>query len=152
MTRSLLALGLAAAIVGCAQQSPTVTATSPLPAALNKPRVLEFQLVPQTGVAARGSVRVDVTETGYRVTLTASGLAPDSSSVVNIHAGSCALVSNDVEQLVGRMAADGSGKGTISQFYAGAYLVSAAGRIITLHGPAKSEYDLVHIACVDMTN
>jgi hypothetical protein len=150
--RTLLVLVLAVSVVGCAQQPPTTSATATVPKTVNTPHVIALQLVAGTGVAARAAVRIDVVEVGYTMTVTATNLPADSSSFVNMHTGTCALEKTDVALLIGSIAADGNGKGSVSQYFAGPYLVSAAGRILTLHGPSRTELDRSHIACVDMTS
>jgi hypothetical protein len=143
-------------MAGCAApspaaSSPAATTVATASVAANKPHVVVLQLVPRTGVTARASARVDVTEAGYTITVSATDLLANSSSFVNMHPGTCALENNETMVLVGSIAADGTGTGTVSQYYPGAYVVPAEGRILTLHGPSRSELDRVHIACVDMT-
>jgi hypothetical protein len=152
MIRGLSILVLAVAMIGCAQQSPVTSATATGSKAVNTAHVIDLQLVAGKGVAARASARIDVAEAGYTITVTATDLPADSSSFVNMHTGTCALEKTDVALLIGSIAADGNGKGSVSQYFAGPYLVSAAGRILTLHGPSRTELDRLHIACVDMTS
>jgi len=155
--RVLVSLAVAIVITACAPPSPAAppraaTTVATAAGAANKPHVVTLQLVPRTAVAARASARIDVTEAGYTITVSATDLPANSSSFVNMHAGTCALEDSEAMVLVGSITTDARGVGTVSQYYVGAYVVPVAGHILTLHGPSRGELERVHIACVDMTD
>ena len=138
---------------------PTASQTStPPPATV---RTITASLNAQLGFNAHGTVRVDIQENGYVLSVIVSGLLPDQVHLVNTHAGSCAHQDTRViMDLAGapvtfgnRMMSDGGGNAMLSQQYPGRkFTIPAEGRILTVHGPFGSDDLTTHIACADLTN
>ncbi|MEP7104435.1 MAG: hypothetical protein ABI838_01130 [Chloroflexota bacterium] len=83
--------------------------------------------------------------------MTLKGLTPGASHRVNVHAGSCASEDTSTLINVGDARSDSTGAGQVTVEYPGAYKVPAAGRILTVHGPAGTDDERGHLACADMT-
>src|SRR5690242_7142392 len=82
-----IALGLGA----CGGQAATSPSPSPAPSGLHSPSPagVTFNILPEPGVRAAGTITVFAGATSTTIELKISGLQPDSSHVSHIHAGSC---------------------------------------------------------------
>ena len=104
-----------------------------------------------TGSAAHGTVRVDVEVYGYTITVTVMGLTPNTSHLINFHAGTCAAPELSPYVQVDVAAADAKGTLTHVSTWPGVYSIPAEGQILTVHY-AEPNRSRAHIACADMTN
>ena len=155
-------------LAGCGSNTPT-TAASPSPTPTQSPRTLTFKLnacaepltcdpldeVKSSGAASKfgqGTVQIDVKTYGYTITVTVTGLTPNTKHLLNFHFGSCGSPDrsppfDQIEVAV----ADATGSLTSVITRNGLYLVPGNGRIVTVHGddPKRRE---THIACTDLSN
>src|SRR5712691_11361062 len=82
-----VALGLGA----CGGHAATNPSPSPTPSATHSPLPagVTFNILPEPGVRAAGTITVFAGATGTTIELKISGLQPDTSHVSHIHVGSC---------------------------------------------------------------
>jgi hypothetical protein len=105
-----------------------------------------------TSKFGQGTVRVDIKNDGYTVTVTVTGLTPNTRHLINFHFGSCAAPNLDPPfDQIEVAAADSTGTLTSVTTWPRAYIVSGNGRILTVHGDDTARRQ-THIACVDLTN
>jgi hypothetical protein len=152
-------------VVGCGSNSTTGTLTSPsprpAPTPTQGPRTLTFKLnactsgCDPTGEGpskfGQGMVRVDIKNDAYTITVTVTGVTPDTRHLINFHAGSCANVELFPYDQIDVATADATGMFTSVTTRQGVYTVSASGRVLTVHGDDRAKRE-THIACADMTN
>jgi hypothetical protein len=157
-------------LVGCGSDTaatPSKAATStapsptPIPTPVQSPRTLTFKLHPciegcnplgeGPSKYGQGTVRVDIKDLGYTITVTVTGVTADSRHLLNFHGGKCSNVSLFPYDQITIATADATGKFTSVTTRPGPYLVSAAGLVLTVHGDERSRRE-THLACADMTN
>ena len=100
----------------------------------------------------QGTVLVDIKTYGYTITVTVTGLTPNTKHLINFHLGSCASpdLSPPFDQ-IDVAVADATGSITSVTTRNGVYLVPGNGRILTVHGDDPNRRE-THIACTDLTN
>ena len=157
-------------LVGCGPNTaatPTRAATStapspsPIPTPMQSPRTLMFKLHPcidgcnplgeDPSKYGQGTVRVDIKNDAYTITVTVTGLTPDSRHLINFHFGSCANVGLFPYDQITVATADATGKFTSATTRPGVYVVPGSGLVLTVHGDDRSRRE-THLACADMTN
>lgn len=141
-------------LAGCAGPASTPDArasasSTPRTTATNTVRLVAFPLQAQ-GRTAHGDVTINVGPTSYEMRVRMSALKPGAQYLINLHNGSCAAEDTSFLLNLGRFEADASGNAVYTQTFPGLFVVSAAGRIVTLHGPLDTDDAFVHIACGDM--
>jgi hypothetical protein len=151
-------------MVGCGSNTAT-TSTSPsptlIPTPIQSPRTLMFTLAPCTaecdpmseGVSkfGQGTVRVDIKNYGYTLTVTVTGMTPNTQHLINFHFGSCATPDLDTWVQIDVAAADATGTLTSATTSPVAWIVLEKGRILTVHGDEPKRRQ-THIACTNLTN
>lgn len=173
-TGAMVAASLA--MMGCGSGSTAATSTSPSPAPSPSPTsiasptqtttTLTFKLVACTGPAVcgnanpllegpskfgQGTVRIDIKDGAYTITVIVKGFTPRSMHLINIHPGTCAAPNLDqYDQLV---VATADSKGNVTSVIAltGSYFIPGPGKILTIHGDDMARRQ-THIACVNLTN
>ena len=153
-------------LVGCGSSNPTAASSSPnvtpSPAPIQSPRTLLFKLKACTADCdptgegtsqfGQGTVRVDIKNDGYTITVTVTGLTPNTRHLINFHFGSCATPDLDPPfEQIDVAPADATGTLTSVTTHPGAYIVPANGRILTVHGDDTAKRQ-THIACTNLTN
>jgi hypothetical protein len=104
-----IALGLGA----CGGQAATNPSPSPAPSGLHSPSPagVTFNILPEPGVRAAGTITVFAGATSTTIELKISGLQPDSSHVSHIHAGSCLPAQRGgIRFALNQVIADGQGQ------------------------------------------
>lgn len=105
-----------------------------------------------TSKFGQGTVRVDIKNNGYTITVTVTGLTPNTRHLINFHFGSCATPDLDPPfEQIDIAGADATGTLTSVTTHPGAYIVPANGRILTVHGDDTAKRQ-THIACTNLTN
>ena len=102
---------------------------------------------------ARGTVEVDISGSGYTMTITVDNLVPNAQYPINLHSGECPnpeLNEATATWIVQQTPADDSGRLTYEREYAGLWEIPAAGRTLTIHGRVPMDAR-THIACADLT-
>jgi len=102
-----MALGLG----GCGGQA--ATNSSPAPSATHSPMPagVTFNILPEQGVKAAGTITVFAGPSGTTIELKISGLPPDSSHVSHIHVGSCSPAQRGgIKFALNQVIADGQGQ------------------------------------------
>ncbi len=167
---AVVLLAVSLLLMGCGSTPPTATSASPSPTSTMSPtldtRTLTFQLVACTGpnVCANadpmmegpskfghGTVRIDIKDGAYTVTVTVTGFTPKSTHLINMHPGTCASPNLDqYEQLI---AATADSMGNLRTVISppGSYFIPGPGKILTIHGDDLARRQ-THIACVNLTN
>jgi len=103
-----IALGVGA----CGGQAATNSSPSPTPSATLSPLPagVTFNILPEPGVRAAGTITVFAAATGTTIELKISGLQPDSSHVSHIHVGSCSPTQRGgIKFALNQVIADGQG-------------------------------------------
>ena len=162
-------------LIGCGSSNTATNPTSPTPTPqpspsaptqTHSPRTLTFKLVACTGPTVcadadplkegpskfgQGTVRIDVKDGAYTVTVTAAGFTPKSKHLINIHSGTCAAPNLMDYQQLEIATADSKGKLSSVTTRGVAYFVLGAGMILTIHGDDTIRRQ-THIACANLTN
>jgi len=110
--RAQVAIVAIALVLGaCGGQAATNPSPSPAPSATQSPMPtgVTFNILPEPGVRAAGTITVFVGATGTTIELKISGLPPDSSHVSHIHVGSCAQ-RGGIKFALNQVIADGQGQ------------------------------------------
>jgi hypothetical protein len=163
-------MALCLLVVGCGSNTAATTATTtatpslaatPHPSPVQSPRTLLFKLHPciegcsplgePLSKYGQGTVRVDIEEYGYTLTVTVSGLTADSRHLLNFHGGSCTNVALFPYDQITIATADATGKFASVTTRPGVYIVEASGLVLTVHGDERSRRE-THLACADLTN
>jgi len=102
-----VALGLGA----CGGQAATNPSPSPAPSATHSPLPagVTFNILPEQGVRAAGTITVFASTASTTIELKISGLLPDSSHVSHIHVGSCSQ-RGGIRFALNQVIADGQGQ------------------------------------------
>jgi hypothetical protein len=101
----------------------------------------------------RGTVQVDINNDGYTITVTVTGLTPNTTHLINTHPGTCAAPDLSLQSFIQIAVANADAKGTLTSVTTrpGAWYVPGAGLIMTVHGDSPNRHE-THIACTDLTN
>jgi hypothetical protein len=75
------------------------------------PRILTFAMLPQSASGAEGHGRIAMSSNSFTVTLTVSGLVPNTSHLAHIHKGDCSVI-GAVAVALSNVVADASGNAT----------------------------------------
>jgi hypothetical protein len=160
---SLVAVSLF--LVDCGSNGTTANSTTPSPTSAStpspSPRTLMFTLKACKAACdpmgegpskfGQGTVQLDITN-GYTITVTVTGLTPNTRHLINFHFGTCAVPNLDPPyDQIEIATADASGTLSSVTSRASAYVVPATGRILTVHGDEPTRRQ-THIACVDLTS
>jgi hypothetical protein len=162
-------------LIGCGSSNSAANPSSPTPTPqaspsastqTPSPRTLSFKLVACTGPTVcgdadplkegpskfgKGTVRIDVKDGEFSVTVTATGFTPKSKHLINIHSGTCAAPNLMDYQQLEIATADAKGKLSSVTTRGVAYFVPGAGMILTVHGDDTIRRQ-THIACANLTN
>jgi hypothetical protein len=98
-----------------------------------------------------GTVRVDIKNYGYTLTVTTTGMTPNTQHLINFHFGSCATPDLDAFVQIDVAAADATGTLTSVTTSPEPWIVPEKGRILTVHGD-ETKRRQTHIACTNLTN
>jgi hypothetical protein len=87
------------------------------------------------------------------MTVTVAGVTPKTVHRINMHGGTCASqeTTQATLQHLGFATADAKGTFTYTTTRQYAYSIPSTGLILTVHGDYKTDGDLGHIACAEMT-
>ena len=115
--------------------------------------MLTFKLNAAAGFHAHGSDAVDIKTDGYTMTVTVAGVTPKTVHRINMHGGTCASQETTPSTLqhLGYATADAKGTFTYTTTRQYPYSIPSTGLILTVHGDYKTDGDLGHIACAEMT-
>src|SRR5215472_18831221 len=104
---------LAVALTACGGQAAANLAPSPSPSASAphspSPVGTTFNIIPEPGVNAAGTITVIAGASGTTIELKISGLQPNSSHVSHIHVGTCAS-RGSIKFALNQVIADGQGQ------------------------------------------
>ena len=153
-------------LIDCGSNSTTATSTSPSPTAASTPsqpsRTLMFTLKACAAACdpmgegpskfGQGTVRLDIKNDSYTITVTVTGLTPNTQHLINFHFGTCAVPNLDPPyDQIEIATADATGRLTSVITRRSAYIVPVTGRILTVHGDQPTRQH-THLACVDLTS
>jgi Cu/Zn superoxide dismutase len=141
----LMTLSACGGGAGAATPSPAQSATA-------APRQLTFVLKPQNASGAEGSGRVAVSAANsFTVTLTISGLVPNTSHVSHIHKGNCSTI-GAVAVALSNVASDARGNASTStRLEEFPYAVPAEGWYAMVHaGPDLTGTNARAIVCGEL--
>jgi len=118
---AVLALGT----VGCGGGATAATPTPPI----------DFSMLAQNGSAVTGTGRIVKGADSFTVTIKLTGLAPNSSHVSHLHAGSC-TAPGGIAFALKQVIADSGGAATIASTVPTSYVTPASGWYVNVHhGP-----------------
>ena len=107
---------IALSLVACGANPETSSAPSPTPAPTATPSPtpagLTFNIVPEPGVRAAGTITVFAGQSSTTIELRLSGLVPASSHVSHVHVGSC-KARGAVKFALNQVIADGQGEADV---------------------------------------
>lgn len=145
-------LALSMILAGCAS-APPATLQPPSVLATQTPRTLTFELGPMlVGERPTGTVVIDISGTGYRMTLTVEGLTPNGHYPVNLHPGHCpgpdttsaSWVDQDIQ-------ANANGAIHFVKTYNHPWSIPTLGQVLTVHGRLPVA-DRTYIGCAEFKN
>jgi hypothetical protein len=99
----------------------------------------------------QGTVRVDIKNDGYTITVTVTGLTANTMHLINFHFGSCAAPDVSQWDQIAVATANAKGMLTSATTRPGAYVIPGQGKILTVHGDDMARRE-THIACTNLTN
>ena len=105
-------VAIAFGLCACGGQAATSPSPSPAPSGLHSPSPagVTFNILPEPGVRAAGTITVFAAATSTTIEVKISGLQPDSSHVSHIHAGSCSpALRGGIKFALNQVIADGQG-------------------------------------------
>jgi hypothetical protein len=160
---TLTVAGCGGGATAAAVRSPSPAATFPSPSPSPSPspetaRTLTFALKPSANQShVGGTVKVDVQAFSYTITMTITGLDPNSGHEINMHAGSCdAIDTDDYLKHIDHVTANAQGVATSTTTWQLQWEVPSLGRVMTVHGDdptnGYTDQSFVHYGCADLTN
>jgi hypothetical protein len=126
----------------CGGSSPAAAAPSPS---------ATFTMTSQNGSGVTGTGQIYKEVGAFRVSVTLTGLVPNSSHVSHVHLGSCAVQGKIAYALI-QVVADSSGRATATSTVADDYSLARTGWYVNVHlGEDLSEAGyLPSISCGDL--
>ncbi len=127
----LIAVGLIAASAcgGAAAVSPAATPS------------ITFTMTPQNASGASGTGHIEKASGSFTITIKVTGLAPGSSHISHIHAGTCTQPGG-IAYALSQVIADSSGVATATTIVPADYSVPASGWYVNVHhGPDFTDPD-----------
>jgi hypothetical protein len=143
LTRRLLLLAIPMLLgASCGGSSPAAAAPSPS---------ATFTMTSQNGSGVTGTGQIYKEVGAFRVSVTLTGLVPNSSHVSHVHLGSCAVQGKIAYALI-QVVADSSGRATATSTVADDYSLARTGWYVNVHlGEDLSEAGyLPSISCGDL--
>lgn len=144
-TRRLLLLAIPLLLgASCGASSGVAAVAAPTPSAT-------FSMSPQNGSGVSGTGQIYKEVGAFRVSVTLTGLVPNSSHVSHVHLGSCAAQGKIAYALI-QVVADSAGRATATSTVAEDYSLARTGWYVNVHlGEDLSEAGyLPSISCGDL--
>ena len=102
---------------------------------------IDFTMKAQNGSAVSGTGQIIKSAGSFTVTITLTGMAPNSSHISHIHLGRCAQPGG-IAYALHQVVADSSGAATASTTVPADYLIPASGWYVNVHhGPDFTDAD-----------